>query len=219
MLNLQDYFRAHQAAQTNAVASRAAALGAAPTPFHDEFICEAFRRVDLAVAAHETAHALVAIILGLPCHHAALVDARRQTIGGYVSASADFAGHDEGVFDALLSDFREPRLDPKYWPHFQIAAWAAYVVDDQLGLNRDNAYRDRWVVHALAEQAVGGPSWIPGKGPRPAVHQLIAQGEKLAEHLVRHNWAWFERCVRELVRARRLTAEQIRALQHKGVTR
>jgi hypothetical protein len=176
---------------------------------------------ETAVALHEAAHAVVAVILGVRIVEAVLCTDDGRTWGGYVSHVT--LSKDEGR--ALLrgpafflqDDVKNTRdalrgVSGGVLEAMTVTA-AGPAMNGLLGLNRSLARHDLVELEKWAAVLTGRPSFESMKGYCRETRRLLATVDQQAIHLITLNAAWVSRVAQALLRERRLTADEIRRLQ------
>ena len=163
-----------------------------------------------ATAVHEAAHAIVALLHGLPVRRAVLI----ETGGGFVTLLDPLVELEavELTTARLAADdvTQRPVRVPRAWdvPAVVVMLLAGEAASARvLGRHTDGGWVDRYEAEHVLGQALHRPPW------GAEVQCLIAGVMRAAEATVRHQWRWIEATAAALLERRVLSVDEVRALK------
>jgi hypothetical protein len=179
------------------------------------------RMSETAIAFHESAHAVVAVVLGVAIVDVVLVTDDGRTWAGYVSHTplSSAEGRASLAQPAMFTkdDVQHTRdalrgVSGGVLEALTVTA-AGPAMNTLLGLNRNLARHDLVELQKWAEVLTRRPSFHQLKGYDGETRRLLAELDQRATSIIGLNAAWISRVAEALLRARRLTADQVRQLK------
>jgi hypothetical protein len=90
---------------------------------------------------------------------------------------------------------------------------AGPAMNTLLGLNRNLAHHDLVELERMAAALTGRPSFQERRGYDGEYRRLLAELDQRATYVLTQHGGWISRVAEALLRARRLTADQVRQLK------